>query len=120
MIVDEEIEMTVVAEQMNAEQTVVIDVERTHQLGCRLFYVVNVFHIQFPFFVVHIDGLHGLAVVGELDAGKQGGVCLYGVDDGGTQPLFVERLVELIQVGQVIADFSDTAGTFHVDAVLNF
>ena len=89
MIVDEEIEMAVVAQQMDAEQTVVIDVKWTHQLGGSLLDVVNVFHFQFPFLVVHIDGLHGLVVVGELDAGEQGGVCFDGVDNGDAQPLLI-------------------------------
>ena len=89
MIVDEEIEMAVVAQQMDAEQTVVIDVKWTHQLGGSLLDVVKVFHFQFPFLVVHIDGLHGLAVVGEFDAGEQGGVCFDGVDNGDAQPLLI-------------------------------
>ena len=96
MIVDEEIEVVVVAKQMDAEQTIVVDVEGSHQLGCFLLDVVGVFDFQFPLLVVHVDGLYGLTLVGEFYPCEQGGVCLDGVKDGDAKPFFVERLVECV------------------------
>ena len=96
MIVDEQVEVAVIAKQMDAEQTVVVDIERSHQLGSSLLDVVGVFDVQFPLLVVHVDGLHGFTVVGEFYPCEQGGVCLDGVDDGNAKPFFVERFVECI------------------------
>ena len=119
MIVDEEVEVVVVSQEVDAEQPVVVDVERPYQFGSLLLDICGVFYFQFEMFVVHVDGLHGFTVVGEFDACEQGGVGLHGVDDGCAQPLFVERLVERIYIRKVIAYFTNTAGAFHVDAVLN-
>ena len=90
MIVDEEVEVLIVTQQMDAEQPVFVDVIGNHQLGSPLLYIIRIFYLQRECLVVDIYRLDGLTVIRECYPGEQGGVSHHGIHDGCKQPFCIE------------------------------
>ena len=78
---------------------------------------VDLFHLELEG-LGGVYGLLGFSVVCQLDAGEQGGVGSHSSEDGVEQPLLVQRAVEGVDIGYVVAYLLRVGHTFNIEAVL--
>ena len=105
MRIDEEVEVLGVLHQSDAEQPVVIDVERCYQSLLLRLDVGDVLHLQRKGLTI-VDGLHGFTLRIQCDACEQRGMSSHGLLYRCLELGFVHTAVEDIQERQVVVNLS--------------
>ena len=111
--------MFLVAQQMDMEQAVAVDVKGNDEVLLLLLDVLHILYLQRKRFFFEVDGLQGFSIIIKFDAGKERGMCLDGSFDGMTQAFSVEAAIQHIKVRKIVTGLADVLHTFDIDAILH-
>ena len=118
MIVDKQVIVRCVMEQTHTEQATAINVERLHQRRLQGLHVGHFLDVQFKRLLTHVNALHGFARVINFYSCEQCGMRFDGRFYRAAQALAIERAVYGIEIGQIVAGFSQMVHTLHIEAIL--
>ena len=121
MEVQQEIVLLAVCQQTDAEQPVAHETERLHEARLLSLDVRTIDNRQlvladFSF----VDGLHGVAVIVQGDAGEECRVCFHRRFDSLCQPDTIQAAIERIAIRKVITGLAFVVHTLHIQAILGF